>query len=381
MALVLAWGIAAVAFAALRLLGALVECPVTDSSSALPRSSRRPLRSTWRPGSGISSSCTETSLDRQSGNVLAAEVAETPTFSLGTRPDEARPALRRAVLSTRCARSPTSRTRLPATGSESCDLWRLPLAIQLPALVLLPLCVVGGRGARRVGGAPSSSASEHMRELRLLRRDDRRRRRARPRVHRQHADRARLICATASPATSCSPALLAGDRGRRARRMRCWLVLARVRARGGLLAEIRLRRRAVASALSSWWRRASYARVERAAAAREPPAGRGRATRRVARDAIAATDRGRRLRTPAGVGSRFREASTLTFGCGSDAPASFTLYVAATRRRRSRAVRPADPRLVAAWPTVMGSPPRQLRAPRPIGVRERLARRYAERGR
>jgi hypothetical protein len=50
------------------------------------------------------------------------------------------------------------------------------------------------------------------------------------------------------------------------------------------------------------------------------------------------------------------ERSTLTFGCGSDTP-RFTRYVA----EPSAGVRiPAtcrDPRLVAAWPTIMGLPP------------------------
>ena len=50
------------------------------------------------------------------------------------------------------------------------------------------------------------------------------------------------------------------------------------------------------------------------------------------------------------------ERSTLTFGCGSDAP-RFTRYV----ERPSAGVRIPetcrDPRLVAAWPTIMGLPP------------------------
>ena len=71
-------------------------------------------------------------------------------------------------------------------------------------------------------------------------------------------------------------------------------------------------------------------------------------------------------RTPAGSRIAIPEASTLTFGCGSERP-ELSLYVS----RLSGGVRvpPSckDPRLVAAWPTVMGLPPgsTELRA---IGV-------------
>ena len=49
-------------------------------------------------------------------------------------------------------------------------------------------------------------------------------------------------------------------------------------------------------------------------------------------------------------------ASLLTFGCGSDEP-RFTLYIRDPARRFPIARRCDQPRLVAAWPTVMGVPP------------------------
>ena len=58
LALVLAWGIAAVAFACAAALRSLVERR-SGSSSAPPRSSRPPQRSTWRQASATSSSSTE----------------------------------------------------------------------------------------------------------------------------------------------------------------------------------------------------------------------------------------------------------------------------------------------------------------------------------
>ena len=60
--------------------------------------------------------------------------------------------------------------------------------------------------------------------------------------------------------------------------------------------------------------------------------------------------------TTSGRSISIPEASTLTFGCGSDRP-RFTLY----EERPTSGVRleqPCpDPRLVAAWPTIMGLPP------------------------
>jgi hypothetical protein len=48
--------------------------------------------------------------------------------------------------------------------------------------------------------------------------------------------------------------------------------------------------------------------------------------------------------------------SLLTFGCGSTEP-RFTLYVKDPARGAAIPASCADPRLVAAWPTIMGVPP------------------------
>jgi len=53
---------------------------------------------------------------------------------------------------------------------------------------------------------------------------------------------------------------------------------------------------------------------------------------------------------------RIPETSTLTFGCGSDVP-RFTLYVKAPEGGVNLERSCIRPRLVAAWPTVMGLPP------------------------
>ena len=59
---------------------------------------------------------------------------------------------------------------------------------------------------------------------------------------------------------------------------------------------------------------------------------------------------------PDGASIHIPEASTLTFGCGSDAP-RFTLYVGSLREGVRLARTCVDPRLLSAWPTVMGLPP------------------------
>ena len=61
-------------------------------------------------------------------------------------------------------------------------------------------------------------------------------------------------------------------------------------------------------------------------------------------------------RNPAGESVAIPSTSLLTFGCGSDEP-SFTLHVPDPEQGVSMPSSCADPRLVAAWPTVMGVPP------------------------
>jgi hypothetical protein len=61
-------------------------------------------------------------------------------------------------------------------------------------------------------------------------------------------------------------------------------------------------------------------------------------------------------RNPDGGNVTIPSTSLLTFGCGSDEP-SFTLHVPDPARGVAIPSSCADPRLVAAWPTVMGVPP------------------------
>jgi hypothetical protein len=79
-------------------------------------------------------------LDRQSGSVDAADVAETPTLSIALVPVK----LVQLVFDP-CYLSLCSISDYDAGGGggQNVDLWSLPLAVQLPALLLLPLCIVG----------------------------------------------------------------------------------------------------------------------------------------------------------------------------------------------------------------------------------------------
>ena len=60
--------------------------------------------------------------------------------------------------------------------------------------------------------------------------------------------------------------------------------------------------------------------------------------------------------TTSGESTSIPPASTLTFGCGSDTP-RFSVYAASPEDGVRIAEDCASPRLVAAWPTVMGLPP------------------------
>jgi len=60
--------------------------------------------------------------------------------------------------------------------------------------------------------------------------------------------------------------------------------------------------------------------------------------------------------TSAGAPISIPESSTLTFGCGSDRP-RFSVYASSLEEAVRLAATCRDPRLVAAWPTIMGLPP------------------------
>lgn len=356
LALVLSWAIAAVGFAVLRLsarwwsarqvLGGAAAFVATTAAVYLA-TGKRDLFFLYG-----------NHLDRQSGDVLGAEVAETPTLSFATVPTKLVQLFVDPCFSSVCS---ISDYKTGGGDGSNLDLWSLPLAVQLPALALLPLCVVGVgalvlRAVRR-----RSDWVGHTRELRLL-------------VEMTIAS-CGLVIGYAASTLSGSPHLRYGF------------------ARDFLLAALLATVVVVALAAIVLWhvvRRSSTGRraspetvfvlatvvsvvVVVTASVYARSSGLPRLeSRHLAAVSYVARCVGDRCaievdaRTPSGSRIAIPEASTLTFGCGGERP-ELSLYVS----RLAGGVRvPSscdNPRLVAAWPTVMGLPPgsTELRA---IGV-------------
>lgn len=283
-------------------------------------------------------------LDRQSGSVSGAEVAETPTLSLGLVPVKLV-----QLFVDPCYLSLCETSDYPTGGGNgtNLDLWSLPLAVQLPALLLLPLCIVG------VG----------LLAVRLVRRGDSGGARAfRPLAEMTVAATGLVVGYAGSTLTGPShlrygfardfllPALLTaivavvlGSRlvwmgaGRRERRLSPEIVFVAV----AMVAAVGV----VAAATAG--RSTGLPRLE---------------ARHLGAVTYTASCAGERCRvaveatTTSGVPISIPSRSTLTFGCGSDEP-RFSVYAASLDA--AVPVRPtcSDPRLVAAWPTVMGLPP------------------------
>ena len=111
-------------------------------------------------------------LDSQSGSVRATEVAETPTLSLGLVPTKLVQLFVDPCFDSLCSVSDysgqASQSPLLTEEAGNLRLWSLPLGVQLPSLLLIPVClmVVGVLvvlAARRRG-----QIAEKARELRLL---------------------------------------------------------------------------------------------------------------------------------------------------------------------------------------------------------------------
>ena len=137
-AVVLAWGIVAVglrlvrledrAVSARRAVAGVVAFVVTTGVVYLATGKREPFF------------LYENHLDRQSGSVPDAEIAETPTLSIALIPVKLVQLIVDPCYLSLCT---TSDYETGGGGGQNVDLWSLPLAIQLPALLLLPLCIVG----------------------------------------------------------------------------------------------------------------------------------------------------------------------------------------------------------------------------------------------
>lgn len=284
-------------------------------------------------------------LDHQSGSVSGEEIAETPTLSLALVP-----AKLVQLFVDPCYLSLCSISDYETGGGDgsNLDLWSLPLAVQLPALILLPLCILGVvflavRLARRLPDVDLTGL--------------------RPLAEMTVAATGLVVGYAGSTLTGPShlrygfardfilPALLTAVVAVVLGSRLVWRLLET--RRGGrvspeivyVMAAVLVSVGVVAVATSS--RSSGLPRIE------SRHLGDVTYTARCVGQAcavrVAAT-------TTAGDPITIPEASTLTFGCGSDR-ARFTLYAGGL----SEDVRVAEscerPRLVAAWPTVMGLPP------------------------
>jgi len=295
-------------------------------------------------------------LDRQSGNVSTVEIAETPTFSLELIPVKLVQLFVEPCYYSMCSladyaggASPLPPELAGAAGNER--LWRLPLAVQLPALALLPLCVAAVLVLVVWLARNRAIGSAHARELRLL-------------LEMTVAAAGIVLGYAASTLTGSShlrygfardfllPALLTGVVSVSLVSAGLWLFFSRPRRSGRLSPEFGFVILSVVAAAGivvgvTFARSHGLPRFESRQLG--PVSFTARCDGDTCDIAITATTR-------AGKPISIPEASTLTFGCGSSRPRLSTYAEKPTAGvRLARSCR--DPQLVAAWPTVMGLPP------------------------
>ena len=300
-------------------------------------------------------------LDHQSGNVQASEIAETPTFSPLFVPVKLVQLFYEPCFYSLCRLTDYAggATALPAELGEAGNyrLWSQPLAIQLPSLVLLPLCAIAVAAIVVWAARNRTAAAPRAREIRLL-------------AEATIAATGIVIGYAANTMTGSNhlrygfardfllPALLSGLVAAGLLGVGLWLLLARIGPVRILPTSVRLSTESVLVLVAFL---VSAVLVAGAAGARSEglPRLESRSLGKVLYTATCARSTcGVELsaETVSGRPISISERSTLTFGCGSDVP-RFTRYV----EEPSAGVRmPAtcrDPRLVAAWPTVMGLPP------------------------
>jgi hypothetical protein len=294
-------------------------------------------------------------LDQQSGNVSAAEVAQTPTFSLGLIPQKLVQLFVEPCHYAMCSLAdyaggarPLPAPLAEAAGNER--LWRLPLAIQLPSLALLPLCIVAVGGLVVWMARRRSVATGRERSLRLL-------------VELTTAATILVLGYTASTMTGSPhlrygfardfllPALLAAIVAVALASAGVWLLLAR-RSRLVIRPESVFMVLALATSVVLV-AGAAYARADgipRLEARQLGPV--SYLAHCEGSQCVVSLDAARPDGKPIGI----PEASVLTFGCGSTR-ARLSIYVARLDEPVRVPANCADPRLVAGWPTVMGLPP------------------------
>jgi hypothetical protein len=298
----------------------------------------------------------------EGGNLLPTESAETPTFSLAFVPTKLVQLFYEPCYDAMCSLSDyvggsraLSGPLAEAAGNER--LWRLPLAVQLPSLVLLPVCLVAV-GALLVWFVRNrAKAAGRVRELRLL-------------LELTIAATGIVLGYVASTISGSPhlryglvrdfllPALLTSVAAAGLLGAGLWLALSRIGPIRVPPTTIRLSTETVLVVLAFVL---SVGIVTGAAVARSQGLPRIE-SRKLGPVEYTATCRGSSCDvdvaavTVSGNSISIPEPSTLTFGCGSDTP-RFTLYTEDLSVGVQVPASCRDPRLVAAWPTVMGLPP------------------------
>lgn len=285
------------------------------------------------------------SLDRQSGSLSGAEVAETPTLSIGLVPTKL---VQLFVDPCYLALCRVSDYETGGGSGSNLDLWSLPLLVQLPALLLLPVCVVA--------------------VLVLVVRLSRRRQSADAGTFRPIAE---MTIAAAGLVVGYAGSTLTGPSHLQYGFARDFLLPALLTAivavvLGAGLAWRALARRSrfpaspevlcVVSAILISAGVVGLATLSRSSGLPRIESRHLRAVTYTARCTGQACAIDLRAEAEDGHAIAIPDVSTLTFGCGSETP-RLTVYA----KRLSDAIRVEescrDPRLVAAWPTVMGLPP------------------------
>ena len=286
----------------------------------------------------------ENHLDRQSGSVPEAEIAETPTLSLSLIPVKLVQLIVDPCYLSLCE---TSDYGTGGGGGQNVDLWSLPLAIQLPALLLLPLCIVGvGVLVVRLARSRASGSGNALRPLAEM----------------TVAATGLVVGYAGSTLTGPShlrygfardfmlPALLTAIVAVALGSAACWWLLARRRS-----ARISSEGAFVVAAfvvLVGVVASTTVARVDGIPRIEGKHLG---AVVYSARCAGQTCDVRVDATTTGGDAVSIPDSSTLTFGCGNERP-RLTVYVTDLG---DVDVAPScvDPTLVSAWPTVMGLPP------------------------
>jgi hypothetical protein len=286
-------------------------------------------------------------LDRQSGSVSGAEIAETPTLSLGLVPTKLVQLFVDPCYLSLCR---ISDYETGGGGGSNLDLWSLPLLVQLPVLVLLPACLVavGVLGVRVVRRRGETSADATV---------------FRPVAEMTIAATGLVVGYAGSTLTGPShlrygfardfllPALLTAIVAVAIGARLAWRGLSgrkRLRVSPQIVYVVAAMLVSVGVvALSTSARSSGLPRIE------------GRHVGSVTYTARCSGQDcvvGLGATTTAGDPIEIPASSTLTFGCASDAP-RLTVYAASLEEPVRVEADCSEPRLVAAWPTVMGLPP------------------------